>query len=165
GAERGAPRRARRPQGRRGGARRAGDGDAAHRDTRRRPARHGDRMTGAATARHRAREVLFRIVYQADVTGDSLARVWEERRAAERLSSDQEELVGDVIATLSGRVAEVDGRLERAAEHWRLERLAATDRSVLRAAAGELIARPGTPARIILDEAIELAKRYGSEQS
>src|SRR5205085_1824826 len=68
-------------------------------------------------------------------------------------------------ATLSGRVAEVDGRLERAAEHWRLERLAATDRSVLRAAAGELIARPGTPARIILDEAIELAKRYGSEQS
>ncbi len=122
-------------------------------------------MSRAATARHRAREVLFRVVYQADITGDPVALVWDQRRVEERLSGDQEELVGDVIGTLAGRGAEVDAEIVRAAEHWRLERLAATDRSVLRAAAGELLARPGTPARVILDEAIELAKRYGSRES
>jgi N utilization substance protein B len=118
-----------------------------------------------ATARHRAREVLFRLLYQADVTGDPLARVWDEHRAAEHLSEDQERLVSDVVGALVGRAGEVDSELERAAEHWRLERLAATDRSVLRAAVGEVLARPGTPVRVILDEAIELAKRYGSEES
>ena len=61
-------------------------------------------MTGAATARHRAREVLFRIVYQADVTGDSLARVWEERRAAERLSSDQEQKIDGIAQTFRDAV-------------------------------------------------------------
>lgn len=122
-------------------------------------------MTRPVTARRRAREVVFRIVYQADVTGDPLARVWEERRADERLSEDQESLVTDVIGAIASRTAEVDSELERAAEHWSLERLAATDRSVLRAAVGEVLARPGTPVRVILDEAIELAKRYGSDES
>ena len=122
-------------------------------------------MTRPATARRRAREVVFRIVYQADVTGDPLARVWEERRGDERLSEDQESLVTDVIGAIASRADEVDSELERAAEHWSLARLAATDRSVLRAAVGEVLARPGTPVRVILDEAIELAKRYGSDES
>jgi N utilization substance protein B len=122
-------------------------------------------VTRPATARRRAREVVFRIVYQADVTGDPLARVWEERRGDERLSEDQESLVTDVIGAIASRADEVDSELERAAEHWSLARLAATDRSVLRAAVGEVLARPGTPVRVILDEAIELAKRYGSDES
>jgi len=122
-------------------------------------------VTRPVTARRRAREVVFRIVYQADVTGDPLARVWEERRGDERLSEDQESLVTDVIGAIASRAEEVDSELERAAEHWSLARLAATDRSVLRAAVGEVLARPGTPVRVILDEAIELAKRYGSDES
>ena len=55
--------------------------------------------------------------------------------------------------------------LGRAAEHWSLARLSATDRSVLRAAIAELMARAGTPARVVIDEAIEIAKRYGSDES
>ena len=51
------------------------------------------------------------------------------------------------------------------ARHWELDRLAATDRSVLRIATAELLGRPGTPARVILDEAIEIARRFGSEES
>jgi len=122
-------------------------------------------VTRPATARRRAREVVFRIVYQADVTGDPLARVWEERRGDERLSEDQESLVTDVIGAIASRADEVDSELERAAEHWSLARLAATDRSVLRAAVAELVGCPGTPARVVLDGAITLAKRYGSDDS
>jgi N utilization substance protein B len=59
----------------------------------------------------------------------------------------------------------VDAEIQRSAEHWPVARLAVTDRAVLRAAVAELMARPGTPARVVLDEAIEIAKRYGSEES
>lgn len=122
-------------------------------------------MSPASTARRRAREVAFRVAYQADVTRDPFREVWGARRPAERLSGDPLALVEDVVAVLAERAAEVDRVLAAAAEHWPLDRLAATDRSVLRAAIAELLARPGTPARVVLDEAIEIAKRYGSEES
>ena len=58
-----------------------------------------------------------------------------------------------------------DALITGAASHWPLDRMSATDRSVLRSAVAELMARPGTPARVVLDEAIEIAKRYGSDES
>ena len=117
------------------------------------------------SARRHAREVAFRVAYQADVTSDTFAQVWTALQEAERLSEDQTQLVADVVNCLERRLAEVDAALADAAENWSLARLAATDRSVLRAAAAELLSRPGTPARVVLDEAIEIAKRYGSEAS
>jgi N utilization substance protein B len=108
----------------------------------------------AGTARHRAREVAFRIAYQSDLTSDPYADVWALRREEEHLGDDQRELVDDVVRVLAQRAADVDEALRVAA-----------DRSVLRAAVAELLARPGTPARVVLDEAIEIAKRYGSEES
>jgi N utilization substance protein B len=127
----------------------------------------GDAATTAraTTARRRAREVLFRVLYQADVARDSWAEAWAARRAEEKLNADQTALVEDALAALETRGPEVDEALQSAAQHWALARLAATDRSVLRAAVAELLARPGMPARVILDEAIEIARRYGSDES
>jgi N utilization substance protein B len=117
------------------------------------------------SARRRARELVFRLAYQADLMGESYREVWVRVRDEEKMSEDQRALVDDVIRVLETRGEEVDDHLRRAAEHWELSRLAATDRSVLRAAIGELIAHAGTPARVVLDEAIEIAKRFGSEAS
>jgi N utilization substance protein B len=117
------------------------------------------------TARRRAREVAFRVIYQADLSGDSYAESWSRREAEEHLSADSRGLVEDILGLLRARGAEVDTALRDAAEHWPLERLAATDRAVLRAAVAELMARPGTPVRVVLDEAIDIAKRFGSEES
>jgi N utilization substance protein B len=120
--------------------------------------------TPAPTARRRAREVAFRLAYQTDVMAES----WDKTAAAlddERLSADQRELVEDVLGVLRRQGAAVDDHIRGAAEHWELERLAATDRSVLRIAIAELIGRPGTPVRVVLDEAIEIARRYGGEES
>jgi N utilization substance protein B len=116
-------------------------------------------------ARRRAREAAFRVAYQADVARDHYASAWEARRDEENLGPDQTELVEDIVKLLDQRLTEVDDWIARAAEHWSLARLSATDRSVLRAGVAELIGRPGTPARVVLDEAIEIAKRYGSEES
>jgi N utilization substance protein B len=116
-------------------------------------------------ARRRAREVAFRVIYQAELLGEGFGAAWLARQGEERLSSDQTELVEDVMRALANRLDDVDATLREGAPNWSLERLAATDRSVLRAAVAELISRPGTPARVVLDEAIELAKRYGTEES
>lgn len=117
------------------------------------------------TARRRAREVAFRVAYQADVAGDGYAEAWKTRRETEHLTADQLELVEDIVRVLEARGGEVDEALRGAAEHWPLARMSATDRSVLRSAVAELIGRPGSPCRVVLDEAIEIARRYGSEDS
>jgi len=120
---------------------------------------------GAESSRRRAREAAFRVAYQADVAQDSYADAWKTRHDVERLSEDQSRLVADVVSVLERQGAEVDQHLSAAVEHWPLARLAATDRSVLRVGVAELMGRPGTPARVILDEAIDIARLYGSEES
>lgn len=124
-------------------------------------------MSPATGARRRAREVAFRVAYQADIAGDAFPAAWELRRAEEeKLTPDQVELIEDVVAALANRLADVDAALQGALEErWALARLAATDRAVLRVAVAELLARPGSPARVVLDEAIEIARTYGSEES
>ncbi|HEY3216994.1 MAG TPA: transcription antitermination factor NusB [Candidatus Eisenbacteria bacterium] len=119
----------------------------------------------SGSARRRARETIFQIAYQADLMGEPVARAWDATRDRAQFSPDQRALVEDVLQVLERRGGEVDEALAKAAEHWEIGRLAATDRSVLRAAVGELLGRPGTPARVVLDEAIEIAKRYGTEES
>jgi N utilization substance protein B len=108
---------------------------------------------------------LLVLAYQCDLTRDPYAIAWAARHDEEHLDPDQDELVSDVVRTLERRGVEVDAEIQRAAEHWPMARLAATDRSVLRAAVAELLGRPGTPARAVIDEAIEIAKRYGSDES
>jgi len=115
--------------------------------------------------RRRAREVVFRVAYQADLMRESFLASWNRTREEARLSDDQAQLVDDVVRALEQRGGEIDAALQAAAEHWQIERLAATDRAVLRAAVAELLERPGTPARVVLDEAIEIARRFGSADS
>ena len=115
--------------------------------------------------RRRAREAAFRVAYQADLMREPSAATWRAQRDGSGLGDDELQMVDDVVKALEQRGAEVDEALRAAAEHWEVERLAATDRSVLRAAVGELIGRPGTPVRVVLNEAIELAKRFGSDES
>ncbi len=117
------------------------------------------------TARRRARALAFRVVYQCDVTGDAPLDAWRGLRDEEHLSEDQHELVEDVVRHLAEHGGEVDAALRDALDRWPLERLAATDRAVLRIATAELRARAGSPARVVIDEAIELARLYGSEES
>ena len=124
-------------------------------------------MSPATGARRRAREVAFRVAYQADIAGDGYTKAWELRRESEeKLSADQLELIDDVVAQLETSAPAVDETLQSALDdRWTVARLAATDRAVLRVAVAELLARPGSPARVVLDEAIEIARTFGSADS
>ncbi|NOT35159.1 MAG: transcription antitermination factor NusB [Candidatus Eisenbacteria bacterium] len=116
-------------------------------------------------ARHQARELVFRVAYQSDLIGDSIGELWKQLPEAAELADDPRELATDLTGALSANLASIDESIASAASHWPLARLAATDRAVLRLAVAELIARPGTPARVVLDEAIMIARRFGSDES
>ncbi len=117
------------------------------------------------TRRSRGREVALQLLYQRDLN-PRLGRTVIERFAADRLRNA--ELTAYCLGLYDGVVghaADIDARLAAAAENWRLPRMAAVDRNVLRLGAYELLYHPETPAPVALDEAIELARRYGSADS
>ena len=65
----------------------------------------------------------------------------------------------------SDRLVEIDGLIGKHAQHWKMERMAAVDRNVLRGAVAELLAYPGTPRAIVINEAIEIARKFSSPES
>lgn len=117
------------------------------------------------TRRSRAREVALQLLYQHDQNA-RIPRPAVEEFARERLKDPG--VVPFCLALYDGVVAnaeEIDRRLGSAAENWKLSRMAVVDRNALRLGAYELLFTPDTPPGVVLDEAIELARRYGSADS
>jgi N utilization substance protein B len=117
------------------------------------------------TRRSRAREVALQLLFQRDLN-KRMDRTALERFVHDRLR--EETLISFCINLYDGVLtyqSEIDRRLSEAAENWRLVRMAAVDRNVLRLGAYELLYMPETPANVALDEAISLARRYGSADS
>lgn len=115
--------------------------------------------------RSRAREIVLQVLYQDDLNSDQPEEV-RLRFISSRLNHDRaliefaEQLLGGVRAHCKA----VDVRLEKIARNWKLSRMAATDRNVLRLGAYEILFSD-TPDRVAINEAIELAKRYGTNNS
>jgi N utilization substance protein B len=120
---------------------------------------------GPMTRRSRAREVALQLLYQHD-SNPTVDRAAVERFVHDRLRDLALETfcLGLYDGTVGQRPA-IDERLSAAAENWRLPRMAVVDRNVLRLGAYELLSTPDTPATVAIDEAIELARRYGSAGS
>jgi N utilization substance protein B len=117
------------------------------------------------TRRSRGREVALQLLFQRD-HNPGVDRAAIEQFARDRLRHP--ELVTFCLALYDGVVAHVeniDAKLTAAAENWRLARMTTVDRNVLRMGALEVLHAPETPDPVALDEAIELARRYGSVDS
>lgn len=117
------------------------------------------------TRRSRAREVALQLLFQYD-HNPGVDRAAVERFVHDRLRDAEGEAfcLGLYDGVLTHR-EEIDRRLTDAAENWRLPRMATVDRNVLRLGAYELRFASDTPPSVALDEAIELARRYGSADS
>jgi transcription antitermination protein NusB len=113
----------------------------------------------------RARSRALQALYAWDMRGQQnlervAARVWDDLAVAE----DERRVAAVLIHVIAGRRTELDRSLAEVTENWRMERLGAIERSVLRLAAAELSIGE-TPPRVVLQESIRLAERYGSPQS
>lgn len=115
--------------------------------------------------RSRARAIVLQVLYQYDLNPDQPDLV-RTRFVNARLSQD-EELVKFATRLLDGvrkHRESLDEILAETAENWRVSRMAATDRNVLRLGAYEIL-HTDTPDRVVINEAIDLAKRYGTDHS
>lgn len=115
--------------------------------------------------RRRGRELALQMLYQRELAGTDIEQIFRDfeelRQAPAQASGFAVELVRGVVA----RLTELDEVIASQADHWRLQRMAAVDRNVLRLALYELLFNPETPPAVVIDEAVEVAKRFGSERS
>jgi transcription antitermination protein NusB len=116
-------------------------------------------------ARTSGREAALQMLFAAEISGGSPERVvatyWRETPG----DPEGREYADSVVRGVLGEAAAVDEIIRKASTNWRLERMARVDRNVLRLGAWELLRNPDVPRAVILDEAVELAKRFGSEDS
>jgi N utilization substance protein B len=116
-------------------------------------------------SRRRARELALQMLFENDLTGappeEMFLHFQEWRHAAESTRDYARRLV---IGTLEHR-PEIDGLITRQADNWRLERMPAVDRNILRMALYEIRHEPDTPPPVVIDEALEIAKRFSTPRS
>jgi N utilization substance protein B len=118
-----------------------------------------------------ARERALQALYQVDLAGadplDALSNAWKDDWKNEDIHSDEQLLQFSelIVRGVSEHLAQVDDLIEKHSHHWRIERMSRVDRNVLRLAVYELRFCSDVPRKVVLNEAIELAKRYGTEES
>jgi N utilization substance protein B len=107
----------------------------------------------------------FRLLYEMEVTGDSPPALLNAEDVEAPAAPGVRAYASELMALVAEQREEIDAALSRHARNWTIERLAATDRAVLRLAIAELLFRPDVPARVVMDEAIEIARRFGNRES
>ena len=114
--------------------------------------------------RRKGRELAVQVLYQWDIHRDTsqwLDAFWEQNKVHPEIRAFADQLVHGVI----DHADELDRVIAHSAEHWTVSRMAITDRTVLRVAVYELLHMPDIPGRVTLNEAIDIVKLFGDEQS
>ena len=115
--------------------------------------------------RRKAREFALQMLYQVETSGtpmnDVSAAFWEDRDIPADVRAFADRLARGTASALTA----IDTILAESLENWRLERLAIVDRNILRLAVYEFLHETETPPIVIIDEAIEVARRFGGEES
>ncbi len=119
-------------------------------------------MASRRRARQRALQILFIWDVRHQPVEDSIQAYYDGLYSEEEL--EQDPFVAALVRGTVENITEIDDRITRHAEHWRMERMPAVDRNVLRLSVYEMT-RGGTPAAVAIDEALELARKFAGEES
>jgi N utilization substance protein B len=116
-------------------------------------------------SRRKAREAAVQMLYQIDLCGLDVAAAIELFWQHLGVAAERDEFADQLVLGF-GRVSEeIDAKIRAVSRHWRLERMARVDRNIIRLGAYELMHVADIPRRVTLNEAVELAKRFGNEES
>jgi len=117
--------------------------------------------------RRLAREIALQALYVADVSKTPAEEAFAivVRRGDDDADPETVAFARELALGALERVAELDDRIQERAANWTMARMAAVDRNVLRLAAYELSARPETPVGVVIDEAIEIVRKYSTEEA
>lgn len=115
-------------------------------------------------SRRKAREFALQMLFQQDITAHSNTHVREGFWKSRRTDSDTRRFADELFLASLDHKSEMDERIEKCSENWRVKRMLTVDRNILRMAATEFLYFD-TPWVVVIDEAIEIARRYGGEDS
>jgi transcription antitermination protein NusB len=116
--------------------------------------------------RRKSRELTMQMLFQGDLgkqTPDQVRSLfWSSR---DDVDAETRGFAEDLYRVASARQPEIDALIVLHAQNWRLERMAVVDRNLLRGAVAEMLGYPNTPAAIIINESLEIARRYAAPES
>ena len=117
-------------------------------------------------ARTRARECALQALYQLDTSGgDARDAVRGVLAHFEETDVETERFADELVRGVQSEKAQIDELIQQSSTHWKVDRMARVDRNILRLAVYEILRRADVPVRVTLNEAIELGKKFGSEDS
>jgi N utilization substance protein B len=119
--------------------------------------------------RRRAREAALQMLYQWEVgrTGahEAVATYWPAQDPDSEIGEELRTFANGLVRGTIERLGEIDQQLARHATNWRVERMAIIDRLVLRLAVYELLSEPATPSKVVINEALELARTFSGDDA
>jgi len=123
-------------------------------------------MTVKSGTRRKSRELALQMMFQLDM-GHQDPELVRQTFWSERTDLDEKvrKFSDELFRIACERREEIDPIIERNAEHWRMDRMAAVDRNLLRAAVAEFLGFPKTPKPVVINEALEIARRFSTPES
>ncbi len=116
--------------------------------------------------RRKSRELAMQMLFQGDLGKQKPAEVerlfWDSR---EDVDGETRGFADDLHRVAAQREEEIDGLITRHAQNWRLERMPVVDRNLLRTAVAEMLGFPSTPTAVVINETLEIARRYAATES
>ncbi len=115
--------------------------------------------------RRKGRELALQALYQIEITGDASIAAVELFLSHFEGSAEAKEFARRLVSGVVSQLAEIDRLIQQCTDHWKLMRMAKVDLVILRMASYELVFCPDIPLNVSLDEAIEIGKRFGTDDS
>ncbi len=116
--------------------------------------------------RRKSREMAMQMLFQGDLGKQKPEEVeglfWDSR---EDVDDETKGFAEDIFHLAHAREGEIDALITKHSQNWRMERMAVVDRNLLRAAVAEMLGYPKTPAAVIINETLEIARRYAAPES
>ncbi|MBI2852065.1 MAG: transcription antitermination factor NusB [Chloroflexi bacterium] len=116
-------------------------------------------------SRHRARALALQALYEIDITGHRMEEVLDRMLAEKALGTEPADFARMLVEGVLQHQSEIDDRLQGFAPAWPLSQMPAIDRNILRLAIFEILIDNNVPVKVAINEAVELAKTFGSESS
>ena len=123
-------------------------------------------MAAKSGKRRKSREMALQMLFQSDMGKQNEDHVrktfWAERSTVDQETRD---FADDLFHVAQDRSTEIDDLIQKHTEHWRMDRMPAVDRNLLRLGVAEFLGFPKTPHAIVINEALDIAHRYSSPES
>jgi N utilization substance protein B len=116
-------------------------------------------------SRRKARTIALQVLYEIDTVGHDSDSVLKTRLTGEELSDENADFTRDLVNNVLAHKIKIDGYIKQFAPTWPLEQISAIDRNILRLAIFEILLDNKTPVKVAIDEAVELSKTFGSDNS